>query len=187
MSLEDILKDIELRGKQELQQLTLYYEKKLKDLEAKQSAALKEQSDKINKAVEEERRTTERTIVSSAEMEALNVVRTREGALIDEAMGKAEIYLRNMRERKEYPDILGKMVEIAQRTLGRDCRIIASSEDAALLKANGSTILKKEVDTYGGIKAESSDGSRELDLTVSAILSEIREKLIAQFYEHLGE
>lgn len=187
MSLEEILKDIELRGKQELKELMLYYEKRLNDLEAKQSAALKVQNDKIIKASEEERRTAERTIVSSAEMEALNTVRGKEGALMEEAAGKAELYLKNMKERREYPEILSKMVEIAHGTLGRDCKILASKNDAEIIKAGDSKVQVKDIDPYGGIIAESSDGSRELDLTISAIISEIREKLVSQLHGYLGE
>lgn len=187
MSLEEILQDIELRGKQELDELTLYYENKLSELEAKQSAALTQQSEKIRKASEEEKRTAERTIVSSAEMEALNNVRGKEGALIDEAAEKAELYLKDIKERKDYPDILAKMVEIAKRTLGEDCSIVASKGDSSIISAGKSKITVREVDPFGGIMAESADGSRELDLTVSAIITEIREKLVSKLFEYIGE
>lgn len=187
MSLEEILQDIELRGKQELQELTLYYEQKLKELESKQTAALKVQNDKIRKASEEEKRTAERTIISSAEMEALNTVRGKEGVLIEEAVQKAELYLKNIKDRKEYPETLSKMVEIARRVLGKDCRIYASKQDAATIKAADSRIIEKDVDPFGGIMAESADGARELDLTVSAIVSEIREKLVSKLFESIGE
>lgn len=187
MSLEDILKDIELRGKQELQELTLYYENKIKELEQKQSHALKSQEARIKKASEEERRTAERTVVSSAEMEALNVLRSREGSLIEEATGKAELYLKNIRDRKDYRDTLSRMVDIAHRVLGEDCTIIISKNDAGLVRPGRSKVVDKEVDPYGGLKAESLDGTMELDLTISAILGEIHEKLVSSFYEYLGE
>ena len=187
MSLEEILKDIELRGKQELDELLLYYGKKIEDLHAKQERSLNAQSEKIRKSTEEEKRTAERTIISSAEMEALNILRSREGSLVDEAAAKAELYLKNMRDRKDYPEILSKMVDISRRTLGKDCRIIASKEDTPKISADGGKIIVKEVDPYGGLKAESADGTRELDLTVSAIVSELRERIVSQFYQHLGE
>lgn len=187
MSLEEILKDIELRGKQELQELTLYYEKKLNDLQAKQDETVKNQEEKIRKASEEERRTAERTITSSAEMEALNTVRGREAELIHEAAGKADLYLKNIKSRKEYPEVLAKMVDIAHKTLGEDCTIFASKDDVAVIRKGNSKVVEKDVDPYGGIIAESSDGSRELDLTISAVLTEIKEKLVSQLYEYLGE
>ena len=187
MSLEEILKDIELRGKQELDELRLYYEKKIADIQAKQERTLTSQNEKIRKSTEEEKRTAERTIVSSAEMEALNILRSREGSLVEEAVSKAELYLKNMRDRKDYPDILAKMVEISRETLGKDCRIIASKEDSSRISAEGSKVVVKEVDPFGGIKAETADGTRELDLTVAAIVSELRERIISQFYQHIGE
>jgi vacuolar-type H+-ATPase subunit E/Vma4 len=187
MSLEEILKDIELRGKQELDELKLYYEKKISDLQAKQDRTLAAQNEKIRKSTEEEKRSAERTIVSSAEMEALNILRSKQGSLVEEAASKAELYLKNMRDRKDYADILGKMVDISRKTLGKDCRIYASKEDSSRISAEGSKIVTKDIDPYGGIRAESADGSRELDLTVTAIVSELREKIVSQFYQHLGE
>ncbi len=187
MSLEEILKDIELRGENELKELTEYYEKKLRDLQARQDAALKHQAEKINKSSEDERRTAERTIISSAEMQALNTVRGRESELVNEAAGKAELYLKNIRNRKEYPEVLSRMVEIAHGTLGEDCTIYASKDDVQAISRGKSKIVEKAVDPNGGIIAESSDGSRELDLTISAVLSEVREKIVSQLYEYLGE
>ena len=187
MSLEEILKDIELRGKQELDELKLYYGKKIEDLQAKQDRTLNAQSEKIRKSTEEEKRTAERTIISSAEMEALNILRSKEGSLVEEAASKAELYLKNMRERKDYQEILAKMVEISRKTLGKDCRILASREDSSKISAEGAKIIVKEVDPYGGLKAESADGTRELDLTVTAIISELRERIVSQFYQHIGE
>ncbi len=187
MSLEEILKDIELRGKQELDELQLYYGKKLDDLQAKQERTLNAQSEKIRKIADEEKRTAERTIISSAEMEALNILRSKEGNLVEEAAGKAELYLRSMRDRKDYPEVLRKMVDVSRKTLGKDCRIIASREDSSKISADGAKIIVKEVDPYGGLKAESADGTRELDLTVAAIVSELREKIVSQLYQHIGE
>lgn len=187
MSLEEILKDIELRGEKELKELTEYYEQKLSDLKAKQDGALRHQEEKINKASEEERRTAERTIISSAEMQALNTVRGRESELVSEATGKADLYLKSIRSRKEYPEILSRMVEIAHRTLGDDCTIFATKEDAQAIGKSKSKVVEKSVDPNGGIIAESSDGSKELDLTITAVLSEIREKIVSQLYEYLGE
>ncbi len=187
MSLEEILKDIGLRGEKELKELTSYYEKKLKDLQAKQDGALKHQEEKLSKASEEERRTAERTITSSAEMEALNTVRGRESELVTEATGKAELYLKNIRSRREYPEVLSRMVDIAHGALGDDCTIYASKDDVQAISKGKSKVVEKAVDPNGGIIAESSDGSRELDLTISAVLSEVREKIVSQLYEYLGE
>lgn len=187
MSLEEILKDIELRGENELKELNSYYEKKLSDLQAKQDVAIKSQNEKIKKSSEEERRTAERTIISSAEMEALNTVRSRESQLISEAAEKAELYLKNIRSRKDYPEVLSRMVQVAQKTLGEDCTIYAAKSDAATVNRGKSKVVEKEVDPFGGIVAESSDGSRELDLTITAVISEIREKLVSRLYEYLGE
>lgn len=187
MSLEEILKDIELRGKQELQELTLYYENRIRELEQKQSQALRSQEDKIRKISEDERRTAERTVVSSAEMEALNVIRSREGSLIDEATGKAEFYLKDIRERKDYQDTLSRMVDISHRILGDDCTFILSKKDSGLIRPGKSKVVEKEVDPYGGFRAESADGTMELDLTITAVLGEIREKLVSRLHEYLGE
>ena len=187
MTLEDILKDIELRGKQELQDLTQYYGKRISEIEAKQKLASDALRDRISRSTEEEKRSIEKTILSSAEMESLKIHRTKESSLIQEAVERAERYLKNQRKSKDYPVLLEQMIRVSRNTLGKNCTIYLGKDDISLLKDKDAKVIAREVDPYGGIKSVSEDGSKELDLTFSTILKEIREKLISKFSEHLGE
>ena len=187
MTLEDILKDIELRGKQELQDLTQYYGKRISEIEAKQKLASDALRDRISRSTEEEKRSIEKTILSSAEMESLKIHRTKESSLIHEAVERAELYLRSLRKSKDYAVLLEQMIRVSRDMLGKNCTIYLGKDDILLLKEKDASVIAQEVDPYGGIKSVSADRSKELDLTISTIMKEIREKLISKFSDHLGE
>lgn len=121
-------------------------------------------------------------------MEALKIVRSRESSLIEEAMGKATIYLKELRNSKDYKEIMAKMVDAARRSLGKKFTIRVSARDSSLIPQSKDLVIREEeVDPYGGIIAESSDGSMQIDLTLTSIMQDIKEKLISRISEHLGE
>ena len=188
MTLEEILKDIEIRGTRELSSLSEYYDQKIQELKRNQDLQIRDLEEKYRKRVEEEKRTVERTILSSAEMESLRIIRTRENSLLQEALGKAMVYLRELSNNPAYEDLITKMVDVARKSLGDDCVILAGDKELAMLKNRPGILLRRSnVDPYGGIIAQSSDGSRELDLTLSSLSREIQDRLIAKISEHLGE
>ena len=188
MTLEDILKDIESRGDGELKTLSDYYEQKISEIRKKQDLAIRNLQEKYEKLTEEEVRSVERTTISSGEMEALKIVRSRESSLIEEAMGKATIYLKELRNSKDYKDIIARMVAAARHSLGGKITVRVSARDSSLIPQSKDLVIKEEeVDPYGGIIAQSSDGSMQVDLTLTSIMQDIREKLISRISEHLGE
>ncbi len=188
MTLEEILQDIELRGNRELTSLSEYYDQKIQELRKDQELQIRDLEEKYRKRVEEEKRTVESTILSSAEMESLRIIRTKENSLLQEALGKAMVYLRELSNNPAYPHIVGKMADLARKTLGNDCVILAGDKELSILKnITGINLKKAKVDPYGGIIAQSSDGARELDLTLTSLFRELQERLIAKISEHLGE
>ena len=188
MTLEDILKDIELRGKTDLDGMSKYYDQKIADLRRKEDAQTRVLEEKYRKLTDEEKRSVERTILSSAEMESLKIVRSKESELLEEALGKAEIYVKELRNSPSYGKFLHRMVAIATAALGSDCVINVSKSDSGILKDVSNVKIKyQDVDPYGGLIALSSDGSREIDLTLMSIFADIREKIISRVSEHLGE
>lgn len=87
-------------GRWRIKTLSDYYEQKISEIRKKQDIALRNLQEKYEKLTEEEVRSVERTTISSGEMEALKIVRSRESSLIEEAMGKATIYLKELRNSK---------------------------------------------------------------------------------------
>ena len=115
-------------------------------------------------------------------------MRSRESSLIEEAMGKATIYLKELRNSKDYKDIIARMVAAARHSLGGKITVRVSARDSSLIPQSKDLVIKEEeVDPYGGIIAQSSDGSMQVDLTLTSIMQDIREKLISRISEHLGE
>lgn len=188
MTLEDILRDIELRGESELNSLSEYYEQKITELKRKQELQVRDLEEKYQKLTDEEKRSVERTIISSAEMESLKIIRSKESELLQEALGKAMIYVKELRNSPRYSEILKKMVRVAVSTLGKNCIVIVSRQDSDLIKSLPDIKIKTaDVDQYGGIIATSQDGSMEIDLTLSSIIRDIQDRIVSRISDHLGE
>jgi vacuolar-type H+-ATPase subunit E/Vma4 len=189
MTLEEILKDVELRGKDESEKIIEYYEEQFNQLKKKHEQQIKALTEEYAKKFEDEKRTVERSIISSAEMEGFKVIRTKKSDLIDDAVGRAEMYLLNLVNKKnEYSKILNKMVEIATKTLGQDCVISISKKDYALIKNRTKLhFTHPKEDIGGGIIARSKDGSMELDLSFRSVFANIVDSISSRVSEHIGD
>ncbi|HLH86659.1 MAG TPA: V-type ATP synthase subunit E family protein, partial [Thermoplasmataceae archaeon] len=138
---------------------------------------------------EESARTLELSVLSSAQMEALKIVRTRQEELLEDFLDRAEEVISGYRKSQRYAALLSRLVKIAREALGNDCIISVAREDKDKLPAGVKATESDDdgVQKYGGIIASSSDGSLELNLSLKEIFSGIREKLISSILERLEE
>ncbi len=189
MTLEEILKDVELRGKEESDKIIEYYEEQFNQLKKKHEQQIKVLTEEYAKKFSDEKRNVERSILSSAEMEGFKIIRTKKRDLIDDATGRAEMYLLNLRSKKsEYSKIINRMVEISTSTLGPDCIITVSTKDSALFKSGKKIHLNHSTeDLGGGIIASSKDGSMELDLSFHTVFANIVDSIASKVSEHIGD
>jgi V/A-type H+-transporting ATPase subunit E len=70
----------------------------------------------------------------------------------------------------QYDDLLSRMVKYASKRLGGQIGLICRKNDAEKLSKIGARVISAELNSIGGFKAESNDGSLELDLTFEEIL-----------------
>jgi vacuolar-type H+-ATPase subunit E/Vma4 len=71
---------------------------------------------------------------------------------------------------KEYPDLLASMVAYANKRLGGSISVVCRPADAAAMKKQGVKVTSSDLDSMGGFKATSRDGTLELDLTFEELL-----------------
>ncbi|MEM0158959.1 MAG: hypothetical protein QXV22_04060 [Thermoplasmataceae archaeon] len=189
MSLEDILKSVEAKAQQEIENLTRYYDTKRKELIEAHERLLSTMRASYSKQAEEASRTLELSVVSSAQMESLKIIRTRQEALLQDYLERAEEIISGYRHTERYPRLMDRLVKIAKGALGDDCTIYAAGEDLHVFKPgdNAKKSDDEKLSKYGGIIASSKDGTLELDLSLWDIFSGIREKLISRVLEKLGE
>jgi vacuolar-type H+-ATPase subunit E/Vma4 len=71
---------------------------------------------------------------------------------------------------KEYQDLLASMVAYANKRLGGSISVVCRPADAAAMKKQGVKVTSSDLDSMGGFKATSRDGTLELDLTFEELL-----------------
>ncbi|MCW6170766.1 MAG: hypothetical protein LVQ96_06305 [Thermoplasmatales archaeon] len=189
MALEEILKDVEQKGLEEREKVIRYYEDQFSVLKKKQDQQVADLTEEYEKRFADEKRVVERSILSSAEMDSFKIVRTKKSDLVDEAVGRAQMYFFDLIDRKkEYSEILNKMVGIAIGSLGQDCVITISKKDTSLVKNRTKLHFSyAKDDLHGGIIAYSKDGSMELDLSFPTVFANIADSIAAKISDHIGD
>ncbi|MEM3852082.1 MAG: V-type ATP synthase subunit E family protein [Methanomassiliicoccales archaeon] len=188
MPLENILETIEQNKKAELQRIEEEYAARFQAVDMESEEEIKRLLAEYASKRQSETNAIESSGISAAEIEARSILRDRKGALIEEGLNQAFNTLEDLPGTDEYGSILEEMVACAKRLLGRNCIIRARKADLPLLEGKkGIKVVEEEVDPYGGILCTSSDGTKEVDLTISTLKNELREALALAISERLGE
>ena len=187
MSLEEIIQEIDKKGKEQMQELSEHYEARFAEIRQKYSNLEKDLRDEWKGKIEGETVSLKKNIVSSAQMEALRMIRGREKEIVDSALEKVEDHLQEIRKWKNYKEIMSSLAGISSKALGKDCRIKISEKDQSILPEAEPAKEDQLISKFGGIVAVSKAGSMELDLRIYSIYQDLREKIIAAISENIGE
>ncbi len=187
MPLEDILQEVEKRKEEEIKRISDEYKSRIDSVNAGVEKELRDLESKYAKKTEDDSRSMRDREIELAHMEAKSLAREKVSQLMQSALGRADFFLMNVAETKEYRSVLEKMVSLSNSTLGKDCIIHCRKEDQSLLKEICKNKLSNHNTKRPGIVAESSDGSKELDLTMGTILEDLRERISLELIKHLGE
>ena len=184
MPLDNILQSIERRKSDEAASIIAKYQSQKEAIEKETERKIKEIEQSAKKKEDEDSRALENRELSNAEIEARKLIWEKRSTLIEEYLTTAFESMKDVRSSSSYKKILAAMADAAQRKLGKDCRIMISQKDSKLMK--GLKTIEKDIDPYGGIIAESADGSMEMDLTVTTLIKDLRERLSLVLYERIG-
>lgn len=185
MSLENIIQEIDNRKVVEVNKIVDEYTKKLNLLQAQKEKKISEIIEQYLKKKSEEALLIEKRELDAAEFEAKKILMDRVSELINLNIEKAIAILENLRNTAEYREIINKMVQTSKKLLGNGCAIKISATDSALISDSTVKIVKEDVDKYGGLIAESED--KELDLTVSSIIRNLRDNIALELSNKVGE
>jgi vacuolar-type H+-ATPase subunit E/Vma4 len=187
MPLEAILKSIEERLNTDRQKIADEYARKIEEIEKQAASELQRIESEYRERTEREIRTLETREISAAEIEAKRIIRDRKAELIQEKMEEAFELLESLPDDREYREIIEKMASVAKNLLGRNCTVIVKSRDAPLLKDMKSIkIVEQDIDPFGGMLCISSDGKREVDLTISTLKKELRDVIALKLSDYMG-
>ena len=84
--------------------------------------------------------------------------------------------LAELAQSKEYPDLLARMVRYASNRLGGKMGVVSRPADEPILKKLGARVISSNLNSIGVFKAESDDGTLELDLTFEEVLRNHEER-----------
>ncbi|MGC8497019.1 MAG: hypothetical protein ACP5NL_03345 [Thermoplasmata archaeon] len=185
MSLENIIQEIENRKTVEINKIMDEYTKKINDVKVQKEKKINELKDLYAKKKTEEALLIEKRELDAAEFEAKKIVRDKVAELINVNVNKGVSILENLRNTEEYREILNKMIQVSKKLLGPNFTVKVNSADANRITDNTVTIVKDNIDKYGGIIAESED--KEVDLTISSIIRNLRERLAMELSNIVGE
>lgn len=181
MALENILQSIEERRNAELDRIGRDYKQRLDALETETESRIAGLKSTYERRTVEDSRSLENRELSNADIEARKVLRGRKSELVEANLVKAYDFLDSLGSSASYGKIVSEMVATAKRLLGKNCTIRIGEKGAALVKeSKGNKIVIDDVDPYGGLVAESSDGAMQLDLTFTTLKRELKERLMLE-------
>jgi vacuolar-type H+-ATPase subunit E/Vma4 len=171
MSLERLVAEIESRAQQEIAAEQVRFEKEKAAIVADRTRRIEAlRADTLRRATQEAARERTRRI-AGARLEAKKMgyefQESRTQALLEAVKRQLADYTKS----PEYPKLLKRMYAAATSRLGKDLKIRGRSEDAKLLRTvAGAGYGDTPLPITGGFVAETSDGSRRLNLTFDELL-----------------
>jgi V/A-type H+-transporting ATPase subunit E len=167
---ETLLREVEDRRKKALEQLEAEYT-------AKKAEILKRTEQELSYIQESNRKEAlslaekEHTRVTGAsKLRAKKMVFDATEKMLEANIANLKNALAETAQSKEYPELLARMVAYASKRLGGRMGVICRPADAPILKKAGAQTVSSSLNSIGGFKAESEDGTLELDLTFEEIL-----------------
>jgi vacuolar-type H+-ATPase subunit E/Vma4 len=189
MSLDSILTEIEDKKRKSLQSALDDFNHAKEAKEKAYNAELDELKSSFEKKKTEEAESVQRSRLDTSMLEARRILTNRKNELVQEMLNNASTYFTGIRKREIYPTLLQKMVLEVERAFPQGGRITVNEKDKDLvegmLKSENITVVKGEID--GGLQAVSKDGSLEIDLSLSYLWQDIRERIALAISENIGE
>ena len=171
MSLERLVAEIESRAQQQIAAEQARFEKDKAGILADRTRRIEAaRSEILIRATQEAARERTRRI-AGARLEAKKLGYEFQEARTRKLLDAVKAQLAQYAASPDYPKLLKRMYAAATSRLGRDLKIRGRAEDAKLLKTvAGAGYDDRPLPVIGGFVAETSDGSRRLNLTFDELL-----------------
>ncbi|MGA8276097.1 MAG: V-type ATP synthase subunit E family protein [Thermoplasmata archaeon] len=171
MSLESLVAEIRTRGQAELGTIEVARAAEAGRIAANRDteiAALQLEATRLADA-EAARERAQR--IAAAKLKARKLLYEAREARLEQAIQETRTLLRTYADSDEYPATLKRMFEVATNRLGKQIRVLGRSSDASkLAKVAGKSVDATPLPILGGLVAETSDGSRRLNLSFDELL-----------------
>lgn len=179
MASESLLEEVEAKRKKTIESLESEYGAKKQEVlkRAEEQKTYLTQSSNNEAAAASQRESVR--ITGAAKLQAKKMLFDATETMLENNIASLRRVLGELADSKDYPDLLSRMLAHASKRLGGEPGIICRPADAAVLKRAGARILASNLNAMGGFKAESRDGTLELDLTFEELLRTREEEVRA--------
>ncbi len=169
MSIDIFLQEIESRKKKDISNIDKEFDDKKSEIETKKNTAVKELQEQFSKEAKTTSEKEASRIIEAGKLEAKKILFKAINKNLDSTFDVIKQELGNYTNTPDYKKILEKIVETVKKTFDDKITIHCRKEDESTLKAKGFTI-GSSIQTLGGIIAENSSGTKEIDLTFEELL-----------------
>jgi len=167
---ETLLREVEDRRKKALEQLEAEYAAKkaevLKRTDGERSY-VQDSSRKEALALAEKERTR---ITGATKLHAKKMVFDATEKMLEANVASLQKSMAELAQSKEYADLVARMTRYASKRLGERMGVVCRPADVSIFKKAGVSVVSSNLNSIGGFKGESEDGTLELDLTFEEIL-----------------
>jgi V/A-type H+-transporting ATPase subunit E len=170
MGVDALLKEVEGRRQKAIDALNAEYTAKREEVKKatdEQLAYIKESANREAAALSQKETTR---VEGASKLQAKKMVFDATEKLLEGNISALKEALAELAESPAYPELLARMARYASRRLGGKIVVNCRKADEAALKAAGARIGSANLNATGGFKADSEDGTLELDLTFEEIL-----------------
>ena len=170
MGVDALLKEVEDRRTKALEALEAEYSSKrdeVKKRSAEQVAYIMESAKKEAVSLSQKEVTK---IEGAAKLQSKKLLFDATEKLLENNIAALKDALAELASSPSYDELLAKMAKYASKRLDGKISVACRKQDEAALKAAGAKVASTTLNSIGGFKATSVDGSLELDLTFEEIL-----------------
>lgn len=170
MAAESLLNEVEEKRKKTIGMLETEYSAKKTEVTnraSEQRAYISESSKNEAAAMAQRERIR---ITGAAKLQSKKMIFDATEKMLENNVIALKQALADVTGSKEYPALLSKMLAYASKRLGGSITVRSRPADAAVLKKLGAKVSSSNLESVGGFRATSSDGTLELDLTFEELL-----------------
>lgn len=180
MALQDILKEVDERSSAEREKIQQEFETSKSEIERNLKIQIEGIQAEFSKKTSDDSQRIRRREEDLTELESKRIVERKKNELIGSESENASILMRKIHELVDMNEVLDLMLASCRRKLGDDISVKCSKSNSSFFNGKVKRIIPDLPEDEDGIICSSSDGKRELNLTMGFILADVEERILEE-------
>jgi vacuolar-type H+-ATPase subunit E/Vma4 len=171
MTLDGLIEEIRARSEAELAATAAAQQAEVARIVADRDRRIQEIREQAGRAAAADAARERGQRIAAAKLQARKLLYEARERRLEQALRDTRALLADFAQRPEYAAVLKRMVDAATDALGKQIRVQGRAEDAPRLsKVAGKAFDPAPLPILGGLVAETTDGSRRLNLSFDELL-----------------